>query len=383
MNAPPMTEWLNDLLLILQWLQQSALWVFHALTGKQTEFGQAAWPFSYRIAGEILIIDHGLARQLIISLVGVLLLLLLFVLACFWGRARGWLGLVAVLLVAFVPWPGKTILANAVPTSMHQSPTGFNAASIQLGSRVYARHCLNCHGADGRGHGIDAKKLSFLPPDLTSQLLGKRADGELVWHMLYGMQDGQGKQTMPGFAGELTPEDTWALLDYLKALAAGQGAARNGVWPIPVALPDFEVLCNYGDSGRMRSLQRNQFVRLVAVGGEEEIVEDPRFFTVLVGPAADTHENPYVQCRVKDDAVWQSLALIAGTTAKDFPGSQFLADGAGWLRARTFAAWSTDDFLCRDGDVPAKKEKMVDELQELLLRMDREPVRYIKGGFVH
>ena len=383
MNAPPMTQWLNDLLSVLQWLQQGILWIFHALTGRQTEFGQPAWPFDYRIAGEILIIDHGLARHLIISLVAVLLILLLFVLACFWRRARWYLGVVAVLLVVFVPWPGTTILTNAMPASMHQSPTGFNADSIQRGSQLYARHCLNCHGADGRGHGVDAKKLSFLPPDLSSQLLGKRADGELVWHMLYGMQDGQGQQTMPGFAEELTAEDTWSLLDYLKALAAGQGAARNGAWPIPVALPDFDVLCNYGDSGRMRSLQRYQFVRLVAVGGEEEVIEDPRLYTVLVGPAADTHENPYVQCRVKDDAVWQSLALIAGTTPKDLPGSQFLADQDGWLRARTLTAWSTDDFLCRDGETSAKKEKSVDELQELLLRMEREPVKYIKGGFVH
>lgn len=94
-----MTQWLNDLLSVLQWLQQGILWIFHALTGRQTEFGQPAWPFDYRIAGEILIIDHGLARNLIISLVAVLLILLLFVLACFWRRARWYLGVVAVLLV--------------------------------------------------------------------------------------------------------------------------------------------------------------------------------------------------------------------------------------------------------------------------------------------
>ncbi|MCP2936788.1 c-type cytochrome, partial [Salmonella enterica subsp. enterica serovar Typhimurium] len=86
------------------------------------------------------------------------------------------------------------------------------------------QHCAACHGDDGRGEGPLAATLPRWPPTLVSPLLARRADGELFWHIADGMRDGNGSLAMPAFAGVLADEEIWAVLDYAKALAAGEGA---------------------------------------------------------------------------------------------------------------------------------------------------------------
>lgn len=49
--------------------------------------------------------------------------------------------------------------------------------------------------------------------------------------------------------------------------------------------------------------------------------------------------------------------------------------------------WSDDDLLCRT-DAPARVDSkplplQPDGLGALIARMDAEPVRFVKGGFVH
>ena len=67
MTPPPLSEWLNELLLALQWLQNLVLLAWYWLTGQTTDFGQPAWPLEHRVAAEVLRIDHPLARQVLIQ----------------------------------------------------------------------------------------------------------------------------------------------------------------------------------------------------------------------------------------------------------------------------------------------------------------------------
>lgn len=400
MVAPSLTQWLNQLLAVLQWLQHTVLQVLHRFTGTTTEFDQPAWPFSLRIAGEVLMIDHGLARQVLYSLLGLAVLLLL--LACFLiGRRCRKPVTVTVLLIVFViPWPSPSLVfATAYPSSFHSSPNVISAVSIELGHRLYQQHCVTCHGKDGRGLGEQAVLLRRYPPDLSSQLLGHRADGELAWHILHGMRDHTGAETMPEFAGTITPNETWALLDYMKALGAGEGSQRSGNWPIPISLPDFPVQCGSQPPVMLSAMRRSQQqrVRLIAAGSDQDsqLQESPLLTTVMLTPDGHSVSQPQMQCWTHDSAAWNSLALIAGTTPQNFAGTQLLADRQGWLRARTFGIWSQDDFLCVsvNGTTVDAQTKPVDGVVELpaaqdglfdlIERMDKEPVRYIKGGFVH
>ena len=56
------------------------------------------------------------------------------------------------------------------------------------GQAVYQQQCLRCHGADGKGEGVDAPHLPMWPPTLNGSLLWKRLDGELFWRIRHGLQ---------------------------------------------------------------------------------------------------------------------------------------------------------------------------------------------------
>ncbi|MFP3616385.1 cytochrome c, partial [Paraburkholderia sp. SIMBA_050] len=88
---------------------------------------------------------------------------------------------------------------------------------------------------DGRGEGPLAASLSRWPPTLAGPLLGRRADGELFWHVVAGMRGRDGQPTMPAFGTTLGDADVWAVIDYMKALSAGTGARLQGTWPTPLA----------------------------------------------------------------------------------------------------------------------------------------------------
>ncbi len=384
-----MTEWVNHLLVILQWLQHLVLTCIFWLTGTVTEFGQPAWIFSRRIAAEMLRIDHGLARQMVASMIGASVLLLLLVVWIVWKRRRWQILIVFVVVLWVVPWPSSDIvLTDAYPTSFHQSTTGFSTDTIVQGGDLYRQYCVSCHGVDGKGQGELAASLKQWPPNLASQLLGSRADGEVAWRIMHGMQSRTGEVTMPGFQGRITPDEVWSLMDYMKALAAGEGAKRDGVWPIPVPLPDFVVTCDKQAPTTLRMLRNRQRVRLVATGSSAPVIEDPRLWTIMVGrKGSAVNASNDIACSSDDDGVWQSLALIAGTTSENFSGVQFLADRDGWLRARTVTTWGSSDFLCRSDEiVPTNNQAdtvLAGGLDDLIQRMDKEPVQYVKGGFSH
>lgn len=389
MSGPPPTVWLNTLLGFLQWAQQGLLTLWHALGMTGDVHGQPAWPWAVRIAGETLLIDLGQARQLGITLIAVALALVA-VLAAVW--VRRWravaLGVAAGLLVV-APWPSAVVLSSAVPTSFHASPTAFSLASIANGARVYNAACASCHGVDGRGEGPLASTLTRWPPTVVGPLLGRHADGELFWHIAHGMRDTQGTATMPAFANRLNDNDIWAVLDYMKVLAAS-GGVRAGGWPVPMALPGLSVHCTDASPEPLNAWRDGQRVRVVAIdaaSASQLPFEDPRFQTLLVTPDGTLPSAPppmRARCVVDGKDAWPIFAAIAGATPQTFSGVQLLTDRNGWLRARgePGTTWSDADFLCTSASRTAETPRAAG-LDTLIARMDTEPVRYVKGGFIH
>lgn len=389
MSGPEATVWLNALLRFLQWAQHGVLVLLHTLGLTGEAHGQPAWPWDVRIAGETLLIDRGQARQLGVTFIAVALALLAVVIAVLVRRWRAVsLGVAAGFLVV-APWPSVVVLARAMPTSFHVSPTAFSVVSITHGTRVYNTACASCHGADGRGEGPLTATLTRWPPTVVGPLLGRRADGELFWHIAHGMQDVQGVTTMPAFADRLSDTDIWAVLDYMKVLAAS-GGVRAGGWPLPVALPALSVRCGDAPPQSLVAWRNGQRVRVVAVdaaSGNGIPLEDPRFQTLLITPDG-TLPPPtrafQARCVAASTDAWDVFAAIAGAAPQAFSGTQLLADRNGWLRARgePGTTWSDADFLCTS----AARETTpthASGLDSLIARMDAEPVRYVKGGFIH
>lgn len=387
MNAVPDAPWLNHLIAALQGAQLALLRLLDALGLVDRVHGQPAWPWAQRLSGENLLIDLGQARQLGWTAAFVALALLAVLIALPWRRPRPYLlALVPMLLIA-APWPdARVVLVPATPASFHASPTGFSSTAIARGAALYAQHCSACHGEDGRGQGALAASQRVWPPNLTGPLLWRRADGDLLWHILQGTRGRDGAPTMPAFGAQLGADDAWALIDFMKAQGAGRTLQAAGLWAQPVGLPDAQVRCE-GRAPRSLARWRGQRLRIVALDAAAAAMppEDPRLVTVRLRRAGGTPEDE--GCTVASPEAWQALALIAGSAQLE--GMQFIADRQGWLRARGApgrAGWSDDDLVCRterDTPPPPAAGPALDGLGALIARMDAEPVRYVKGGFVH
>ncbi|MGR3907350.1 cytochrome c [Burkholderia sp. SR8] len=394
MNAPPFADWALLFLQLLYRAQIAFARALHAagLTGDAD--GQAAWPWAHRIALETLRIDAGLTRQFAFAIAVTALAVALGCVALVSRKWRAASALAALTVAWFAPWPPASLwLAPAVPTSFQRNRAPFSVANVMRGAHLYAQHCAACHGTDGRGEGPLAATLAHWPPTFAGALLARRLDGELYWRVRHGTRGARGASSMPGFAATLGPADTWAVLDYLKALSAGSGAQAEGAWPVPVPLPALDVRCGSAAPQPLERWREGQRVRIVALApGGTPPQEDPRWQTLLV-IGADTAAPPpptgtRANCVAATSDAWQAFATIAGVPPDAFGGTQLLADRRGWLRARALpgsAGWSADDLLCRSDarTRPSAAAANADPLTALLLRVDAEPVRDVQAGLPH
>ncbi|MCA8091326.1 cytochrome c [Burkholderia anthina] len=395
MNAPPFADWALVFLQLLYRVQTALSQTLHAagLTGDAD--GQAAWPWAHRIALETLRIDAGLTRQLAFAVAATALAVALGGIAITSRKWRAAAAVAALAVAWFAPWPPSSLwLAPAVPTSFQRNPAPFSVANVMLGAHLYAQRCAACHGTDGRGEGPLAATLAHWPPTFAGTLLARRLDGELYWRVRHGTRDEHGAPSMPGFAATLDPADTWAVLDYLKALSAGSGARAEGAWPVPVPLPALDVRCGNAAPQPLDRWREGQRVRIVALAPDgTPPAEDPRWQTLLVTDGATPTPAPSAggsraNCVASTSGAWQAFATIAGVTPDALGGTQLLADRRGWLRARALpgsAGWSADDLLCRSDAAarPSTVAANTDPLTALLLRVDAEPVRDVQAGLPH
>ncbi|WP_446901825.1 c-type cytochrome [Burkholderia sp. YIM B11467] len=393
MNTPPFADWALVFLQGLYRAQLALARVLHMLGLTGDADGQAAWPWAHRIALETLRIDAGLTRQLAFALAATACAVVLACVALVSRKGRFASAIAALAVAWFAPWPPSSLwLSPAVPTSFQRDPAPFSVSNVVRGAHLYTQHCAACHGADGRGEGPLAATLAHWPPTFAGALLARRLDGELFWRVRHGTRDEHGVSTMPGFAATLGPQDTWAVLDYLKALSAGSGARAEGAWPVPVPLPALDVRCGDAAPQSLEHWREGQRVRIVALApGAAAPPEDPRWQTLLVTargtsmpPATGTRAN----CVASTPDAWLAFATIAGLAPDALGGTQLLADRRGWLRARALpgsAGWSDADLLCRSDAAarPAAASATGDPLTALLLRVDTEPVRDVQAGLPH
>ena len=96
-----------------------------------------------------------------------------------------------------------------------------DAAQVARGKAVYEKHCLECHGAGGRGQGGDWRIRDaqgyFPPPPLD--------DSAHAWHhptaallevIRNGSPPGQGR--MPAWKGKLSEQEMQDVVAYIKSL---------------------------------------------------------------------------------------------------------------------------------------------------------------------
>ena len=102
-----------------------------------------------------------------------------------------------------------------------QNPVKDNATATAEGKKLYAQYCVVCHGDKGRGDGIAAAGLTPKPADHSSEKIQKQSDGAIYWKMT------NGRPPMAAYNATLKEEQRWALVTYIRTLAAPVKKAKD------------------------------------------------------------------------------------------------------------------------------------------------------------
>jgi len=111
-----------------------------------------------------------------------------------------------------------------------QSPVPVTMKRLRRGQDRFGIYCAPCHGYDGRGNGMVARRAlrlgeeRFVPPtDVTSKAVRDRPDGHLFNAMSNGIR------TMPAYGAQIPTADRWAIVAYVRALQLAENATIDDV----------------------------------------------------------------------------------------------------------------------------------------------------------
>ncbi len=93
-----------------------------------------------------------------------------------------------------------------------KNPVPNTPESRNKGKEVYVNKCALCHGSKGDGQGEMGKALNPPSSDFTdAHMMKEMTDGEIFWKITTG------KGPMPSFQKELTENERWDLVNYIKS----------------------------------------------------------------------------------------------------------------------------------------------------------------------
>jgi len=86
--------------------------------------------------------------------------------------------------------------------------------TVARGRLAYGYYCLHCHGPLADGNGTVGQSFFPLPTDLHGPIVQQLTDGELFVNISLGYK------RCPSLALTVAANDRWAIIDYLRTLAA-------------------------------------------------------------------------------------------------------------------------------------------------------------------
>jgi putative copper resistance protein D len=245
------------------------------------------------------------------------------------------------LIGCIAAWPG---IVRAYPTSYYASTQPYSAPSVARGAPLYSANCTACHGADGRGDGPLAASLPARPADLTKSHLFAHKIGDIFWWV----SNGSDNHVMPGFAGKLTPDQRWDLINFVSARTAGilaDQATSHITTAAAPPLPDF-AFEQSGAQNTLSQMLKNGPVLIVLyaarvprarfeqLAGSELRLSGAGLHIIAVGLGSSAGKAPLV-VDVSDD-VRAMLDLFR--TSTDGSETELMLDRNGSVRARWTAS---------------------------------------------
>jgi len=117
-------------------------------------------------------------------------------------------------------------------TRTFPSQIALNEATMARGRERFGIYCTPCHGQNGAGDGMIAKRADSLaqgtwipPTNVTQDYLKQMPVGELFNSISNGVRN------MPGYAPQIKTEDRWAIIMYVRALQRSRSGNVNDVPP--------------------------------------------------------------------------------------------------------------------------------------------------------
>jgi hypothetical protein len=110
------------------------------------------------------------------------------------------------------------------------SPLPVTRQLMERGQQRYRINCMPCHGPDGDGKGITGKYGMIGQANFHDRRFIDMADGEIFNTITHG------KNLMGAYGANVTVQDRWAIIAYVRALQRSQLATADDV-PEPERAP--------------------------------------------------------------------------------------------------------------------------------------------------
>ena len=117
------------------------------------------------------------------------------------------------------PSPEEAVRAGSELASPYAAS---DANALERGARVFSNFCVVCHGPSGLGDGPVAFRGYPAPPSLYTDRARKMKDGQMFHILTYGQKN------MPSYAAQLSREDRWKAILYVRSLQQKVPPAPGG-----------------------------------------------------------------------------------------------------------------------------------------------------------
>jgi len=94
------------------------------------------------------------------------------------------------------------------------NPLASGQESVEQGRIAYGFYCIHCHGPEAEGFGTVGQSFFPLPANLKTPGIRTQSDGELFVKISLGFK------RCPPLAYTVAEQDRWAIINYLRHLAA-------------------------------------------------------------------------------------------------------------------------------------------------------------------
>jgi putative copper resistance protein D len=222
------------------------------------------WPFAVRWSWEAAALAPGGPTRVLIggqvAFIGLLAMIVGLLLRSWRGVLAG-VGGAALAIGLWVALPPMSV--DAYPTTYRRPAVPYQAVSVAGGAALYRTHCATCHGPTGRGDGPGGAGLPRPPADLTAPHTAEHTAGDMFWWLTHGIVAGG----MPPFGATLGEEERWDLINFIRALSAGERARTmtalvqpNRPW---LVAPDFTIAVGPAPPRSLKELRDRWMVHLV------------------------------------------------------------------------------------------------------------------------